>query len=267
MATYVVGDVQGCYEPLRRVLDHVGFDPEHDQLWSVGDFVNRGPASLDVLRYFQQLGDAFVGVLGNHDLHLLAVMFGTRKPRGSDTFDPVLAAPDTEQLREWLRRRPLAHHARGHLMVHAGVVPTWTVEGTLRYAQEVQLTLTGPDAADYLREMYGNQPDTFDETLSGSPRLRTITNVLTRLRFCDASGRMDFDHKAGAERPPPGMLPWFAHWERRTADVPILFGHWAALEGRASGKNVHALDTGCVWGNRLTLMRLDDHRRFEWPCG
>lgn len=266
MATYVVGDIQGCYDPLRRVLDRVNFDPDQDRLWSVGDLVNRGPASLQVLRYLHRLGESFVGVLGNHDLHLLAVMFGTRGVRRGDTLDAVLDAPDAESLRDWLLHLPLAHFESGHLLVHAGVVPAWDVQDTLRYAREVQTALTGAHASAYFQQMYGNEPDAFDEALSGTARLRTITNVLTRLRFCDASGRLDFENKAGPGAAPADMLPWFEHPTRRTAGTPIVFGHWASLKGQVSTPNVHALDTGCVWGDRLTVMRLETHERFECAC-
>ncbi len=266
MATYAVGDIQGCYDPLRRLLDEVHFEPEHDQLWSVGDIVNRGPSSLAVLRFLRELGGAFRGVLGNHDLHLLAVMSGAREVRRKDTLTEVLEAPDANELQHWLSQLPLAHHERGRLMVHAGVVPSWDLRQTLDRAQEVHDVLRSGDSRAFFEDMYGNDPDHFDESLHGTARLRTITNVLTRLRFCSADDRLDFDNKRDAAQPPPGMKPWFEHAHRKLSSVPILFGHWAALRGRVDAPNLFALDTACVWGHRLTALRLEDRLRFSCDC-
>ncbi len=266
MSTYAVGDIQGCYDPLRRLLDVTGFDPTHDELWAVGDFVNRGPDSLAVLRYLRDLGTSFRGVLGNHDLHLLAVLFGALELRKKDTLGSILEAHDATELRDWLRALPAAHYERGLLMVHAGVVPSWDLSQTLSRAEELHQVLRSDDPSWFFREMYGNRPDKFDESLAGPERLRSITNVLTRLRFCDADDRLDFDNKLGATHPPAGMLPWFAHPHRKLSSVPILFGHWAALRGAVDAPNLLALDTACVWGERLTAVRLEDGERFSCDC-
>jgi bis(5'-nucleosyl)-tetraphosphatase (symmetrical) len=266
VATYVVGDIQGCYDPLRRLLDSVHFDADTDRLWAVGDLVNRGPRSLEVMRFLRGLGERFTGVLGNHDLHLLAVHFGARPMRTKDTLSQVLAAPDRAELIDWLRNLPLAHHDRGLLMVHAGVVPDWTLTDTLDHAAELSAVLRGSEVRDFLTNMYGNTPDTFRPDLVGWPRLRVITNVLTRLRFCSAAGRLDLDSSDAPERPPPGMLPWYRHRTRKTREVPIVFGHWAALGGALHEPTLYALDTGCVWGQALTVLRLEDKKRFSCDC-
>ncbi len=268
MATYVVGDVQGCYQPLQRLLDRCHFDPERDQLWAVGDFVNRGPQSADVLRLFRTLGASFRGVLGNHDLHLLAVASGTRPMKRRDTLQDVLDAPDAAELLNWLRHQPLALYERGYLMVHAGVVPDWDLATTLQCARQLEAVVRGPDSREYFEVMYGDTPEAFHESLRGWHRLRVITNVLTRIRFCSADGRLDLECKKGPSEPPKGMLPWFAHAHRRTRDVPILFGHWAAARGdTGNSTNVFALDTGCVWGEQLTALCLEDQRLTRCECG
>lgn len=266
MAIYAVGDIQGCYDPLRRVLDRVGFDPDADVLWSVGDMVNRGPQSLEVLRYLRGLGAACKAVLGNHDLHLLAVMFGARPAKKKDTFDEILSAEDRSELQTWLRALPLAHYEHGTLMLHAGVIPSWTLSDTLEHAGNVQAALRGDQAQDFLRYMYGNTPHTFNDALAGWERLRVITNILTRLRFCAADGQLDLECAAAPGAGPEGMLPWYAHSARKTQQVPIVFGHWATLNGELDEPNLFALDTGCVWGNELTLMRLQDKQRISCDC-
>lgn len=269
MATYAIGDVQGCFDQLQRLLETLQFDPQRDRLWFAGDLVNRGPDSLAVLRFVRGLGETAVSVLGNHDLHLLAVAEGVRKPNRKDTLNAILEAPDREELLSWLRQRPLAYHeaAFPHLMVHAGIPPQWDVDDTLRLAHEVELILGGPDFAQFLHRMYGNFPSTWDEALSGFDRLRLITNYLTRMRFCSADGRLDLDNKEGPANANPGFAPWFRHAGRRSASIPILFGHWAALEGTSGISSVHALDTGCVWGGRLRALRLEDEQLFHCDCG
>jgi len=266
MSIYVVGDIQGCYDPLRRLLDQVSFDPIRDRLWSVVDLVNRGPRSLQVLRFLKSLGPAATAVLGNHDLMLLAVSLGVRRMRVRYTFGDVLSAPDLSELQQWLLGLPLAHYERDTLMVHAGVIPAWDVEDTLSHAGEVEAVLRSTEARDFLSYMHGDTPP-LDASSRGWKRLREITDILTRLRFCTADSRIDLTSKEGPEHAPPGMLPWYAHPQRRSRDTVIVFGHWAALGGKVSAPNLFALDTGCVWGDRLTALRLDDKQRFSCECG
>lgn len=272
MAIYVIGDIQGCYEPLRRLLASARFHPAHDRLWCVGDLINRGPRSLDTLRYLQDLGDSVTVVLGNHDLHFLSVHYGDARPERKHTLDELLAAPDCETLADWLRKKPLAHHEvletdRGekhYLMVHAGVAPQWTREKTLALATEVATELRGTSFREFLRHMYGNEPGRWDESLSGYDRLRVITNYLTRLRFCDARGNMNLPAKGPPTEAPDGYRPWY-EFEQLTPETEILFGHWAALQGATGRPGVHGLDTGCVWGRQLSMMRLPDHKVFSVP--
>ncbi len=268
MATWAIGDVQGCNAPLQTLLAQCGFDPAMDRLWFVGDLVNRGPDSLGVLRFVMGLGDRAVTVLGNHDLHLLAVAAGVRKASRKDTLLEILAAPDREQILDWLRHRPLAYRERGfpYLMVHAGVPPSWSVEDTLARAAEVEIALRGPRWTEFLGHMYGDHPDIWSDRLEGFERLRVITNCLTRMRFCTPEGHLDIANKGGANSANAGFAPWFSHPGRAAAGTPIIFGHWAALEGKADTEHVHALDTGCVWGSRLRAMRLEDGALVHCDC-
>ena len=268
MATYAIGDVQGCFEPLQRLLAACSFAPDRDRLWFVGDLVNRGPDSLAVLRFVKGLGEGAVTVLGNHDLHLLAVAAGVRWASRKDSLNAVLEAPDREELLAWLRGLPLAHREPGlpHLMVHAGVPPLWSTADTLARAAEVEQALRGPQCEGFLSHMYGNYPDIWSDDLQGWERLRVITNCLTRMRFCDAAGRLDLDNKGSPESANAGFAPWFSHRDRTAAGTPLVFGHWAALQGKADTERVHALDTGCVWGARLRAMRLDDGALFHCDC-
>jgi bis(5'-nucleosyl)-tetraphosphatase (symmetrical) len=270
MSTYVVGDVQGCYEPLCRLLEEIRFDSTHDTLVSVGDLINRGPDNVGVLRLVRSLGPKFLGVLGNHDLNFLAVEAGLRPLKGKDTTQDLLRSPEREHFVAWLCALPLARLHDGHLIVHAGVGLDWTVAQTLSYAGEVSVVLQGPQRLAFLKHMYGDQPDRFSESLIGFERLRVITNVLTRQRFCAADGRMDLDNKLGPDSAPAGMLPWFRHSGRVTQSVPLIFGHWAALDGHvddpSGALNVYPVDTGCVWGKSLTCLRLEDRRRFSCKC-
>jgi len=264
MAWYAVGDVQGCLDPLRRLLDGLGFDPQCDRLLGVGDLVNRGPASLETLRWLYGLGPAFDSVLGNHDLHLLAVAAGKRAPHAKDTLGPLLGAPDRDELLAWLRHRPLLIEARGFVLVHAGIPPQWSLAEAKSRAREVEQVLRdAPDAL--LGELYGDTPDWSPE-LGGAPRWRAIVNAFTRMRFCTASGALDLDTKTGPNQPPPGMLPWYAHPERRTRPVPLVFGHWAALDGADCGPNLFPLDTGCGWGRRLRLLHLETRCYHHTSC-
>jgi len=267
MALYLIGDVQGCDEALGRLLDTVGFSPSRDRLVVLGDLVNRGPASLAAVRRLMALGGSAQTLLGNHDLHLLAVSQGVRRPHRSDTLDDILDAPDRPALLDWLRQRPLALMERGWLLVHAGVLPAWSAADALELAHEVETVLQGPDWSAFLHGMYGNTPTRWADTLVGDDRLRVIVNAFTRLRFCSAGGEMEFKTKSAAATPPEGFMPWYAVPGRRTAEVPIAFGHWSTL-GRLMTPTLMALDTGCVWGGCLTAVRLDGDAvtPFELRC-
>jgi bis(5'-nucleosyl)-tetraphosphatase (symmetrical) len=255
MALYLIGDVQGCDAALGRLLAQLDFSPSRDTLYLLGDLVNRGPDSAAVLRRLMALGDAARCLLGNHDLSLLAVAHGVRAPHRNDTLDSVLLAPDREALLHWLRHQRLALQAHGVLMVHAGVLPSWTVAQTLALAAEVEAVLRGPQPGAFLAQMYGNQPDRWDDTLARADRLRVIVNALTRLRFCTPDGAMDLKTSGGLASQPPGHVPWFDVPGRRTADHMVAFGHWSTL-GLLLRPNLLSLDTGCVWGGCLSAVRL-----------
>ena len=267
MATYAIGDLQGCYEPLQRLLDLIQFDPANDHLWFCGDLINRGPQSLECLRFVKALGHRAITVLGNHDLHLLAIHFGYASSRGGDTLDAILAATDRDELMDWLRHQPLVHHdaALNWCMSHAGVPPMWSARKARRLAQEVEAVLQN-DCRSFFEHMYGNKPDLWDKHLRGQDRLRVIVNYLTRMRFIDTHGRLDLTTKEGAGAAPEGFMPWFEHPARKASDTRIIFGHWAALEGQAGTDNVWALDTGCVWGGTLTALKLETGERFQVPA-
>ncbi len=255
MAMYLIGDVQGCDDPLARLLKTLDFSPSRDTLYLLGDLVNRGPDSAAVLRRLMKLGPAAQCLLGNHDLHLLAVAHGVRKPHRNDTLGGILDAPDREAMLDWLRRQRMAMLENGCLMVHAGVLPQWTVEQTVAYAAEVQAVLGGPDCGEFLTQMYGNEPAQWAESLRGMERIRAIVNALTRLRFCTPQGLMEFTVKEGAEKTPPGFYPWFDVPGRATEGSLIAFGHWSTL-GWLERDDVLSLDTGCVWGGCLSALRL-----------
>jgi bis(5'-nucleosyl)-tetraphosphatase (symmetrical) len=258
MSRYAIGDVQGCYDELRALIERIGFSADRDQLWLVGDLVNRGLKSLEVLRFVKSLGDNAVVVLGNHDLHLLALAYGThRKRKSGDTLDAVLEAKDREALLEWLISRPLAHFdsEQGDLMVHAGVIPQWTVNDALAVSHAVQAAIQA-DARKLFDEMYGNKPECWSETLYGADRLRLGINVLTRMRICTADGCVDMEMKGKPEDAKAPFRAWFEHEERRSKDTRVVFGHWSAA-GYINKRNVVGLDTGCVWGAALTAFNLD----------
>ena len=270
MAVYLVGDIQGCDAALQRLLVEIGFSPGKDMLYVLGDLVNRGPDSPAVLRRLMNLGDAVQCVLGNHDLHALAVACGVRRPSRMDTLDLLLSAEDRDTLLQWLRRQSMAIWAHDVLMVHAGVLPQWSVAQTLALAQEVQDVLRGPGWVHFLREMYGNHPSAWDEGLAGVERLRVIVNALTRLRFCTAQGEMEFETKDGARSAPAGCMPWFEVPDRSSAAQTIAFGHWSTL-GWIEHPRLLSLDTGCVWGGCLTALELrhghpGGHRRVQVRC-
>jgi bis(5'-nucleosyl)-tetraphosphatase (symmetrical) len=265
MSTYAIGDVQGCYDQLQRLLGKIAFDPARDRLWFVGDLVNRGPQSLEILRFVKSLGSRAVTTLGNHDLHLLVVAEGVRKPHRTDTLDAVLAAPDRDELLAWLRHQSMMHAENGYAMVHAGLLPQWTVAQALALGREVEDALRGAAYRDFLRQMYGNQPARWRDDLSGYDRLRAITNAMTRLRLCTADGVMEFSHKIGLQNLPAGFMPWYDAPNRASRDAAIIVGHWAAL-GLVIRKDVLALDTGCVWGRSLSALRLDDRQIYQCDC-
>ncbi|SRR5690554_2564179 len=266
MTTYAVGDLQGCLQPLKRLLEQVDFNPEKDILWCTGDLVNRGPESLAALRFIYALGDACITVLGNHDLHLLAVAYGFAQCSKGDTLEEILSAPDKDDLLHWLRHRPLLHHEHGYTLVHAGIAPQWSLKEARSLANEVEAALRAENFTDFLANMYGNKPAKWKPTLSGHDRLRLITNYFTRMRFCTAKGKLDFKNKHTVDQAAAGTMPWFSVPDRAMADQRIIFGHWAALQGKSHTKNTYALDTGCVWGNKMTMMRLDDQSLFHTDC-
>ena len=268
MTRYAVGDIQGCLKPLQCLLQEVRFDPDRDQLWLVGDLINRGPQSLETLRFIRDLGECTKIVLGNHDLHFLAIYFGASTSGRSDTLAEILAAPDCPELVDWLLQQPLLYSdpSGDFHMSHAGIPPIWDLAQATRLAEEVATVLRGGAPEDFFHNMYGNQPAAWSEDLSGPERLRVITNYFTRMRFCNAAGELDLTSKlTTSER--QGFDPWFSFADRKTAGEQILFGHWAALEGNVDVDNVYALDTGCVWGRALTLMNLDTKKYHRCDCG
>lgn len=268
MTIYAIGDVQGCYAPLQRLLDSIAFDPANDKLWFTGDLVNRGPDSLEVLRFVKSLGDHQVTVLGNHDLHLLAMAHGFVRHARGDTLDAILTAPDRHELIEWLRNRPLVHvdQVRRVALVHAGLAPCWSLPKAIQLAVEVETVLRSDHPEALFAELYGNQPDQWSDQWKGAARWRCIINFLTRMRFCYDDGRMELEYKGTVADAPPGLMPWFKVPGRVPIEDAILFGHWAALGGQTNQPGLFALDTGCVWGNSLTALRLDDFKVFSVPC-
>lgn len=275
MTRYAVGDVQGCLEPLKCLLDDVNFDRHNDQLWLVGDLINRGPQSLETLRFVKSLGDCTRIVLGNHDLHFLAIHYRAMAPSQSDTFDELLAAEDRDELVQWLQQQPLMHSdPDGNFhMTHAGIPHVWTIEKAQQLATEVHQALTGNSANDFFQHMYGNTPNCWSDDLSGPSRLRVITNYFTRMRYCTADGTMDFDNKLStfdhtSDKPnEPVFAPWFSFMRGDQGQEKIIFGHWAALQGETHSDTIFALDTGCVWGRSLTLMNLETTALHSCDCG
>ncbi|SEM77672.1 Bis(5'nucleosyl)-tetraphosphatase, ApaH [Pseudomonas sp. ok272] len=269
MATYAVGDLQGCLDSLLCLLKRVSFDPQKDRLWLVGDLVNRGPQSLETLRYLYSIRESLVCVLGNHDLHLLAAGHNIERLKKSDTLREILDAPDGKELLAWLRQQKLLHYdeIRDIALVHAGIPPQWSLRKALKYAAEVEAALRDDNLfAPYLDGMYGNDPAKWDSDLKGVTRLRVITNYFTRMRFCTSEGKLDLKGKEGADTAPPGYAPWFTYKDRKTHGLKIIFGHWAALEGQCNEPGIFALDTGCVWGGAMTLMNVDTLERLSCPC-
>jgi len=262
MATYAIGDIQGCYDELRQLLKNINFKSDSDTLWFTGDLVNRGPKSLETLRFIKDLEDNAIVVLGNHDLHLLAVAYTETRPGRKDTLDEILKAADREELLNWLEHQPLLHtdNATHLTMVHAGIHPDWSIEKAQSLAHEVEAVLQSEQHINFYDHMYGNKPEIWSDGLQGWPRLRYITNVFTRLRFCHQNGALALGHKCEPGAQPEGLQPWFSMKNRTNGNDNIIFGHWSTLilaKGIQYG-NVHPLDTGCLWGGNLTAMRIDD---------
>jgi bis(5'-nucleosyl)-tetraphosphatase (symmetrical) len=259
MALYLIGDVQGCDSALQRLLDEISFSASRDTLYLLGDLVNRGPGSAGVLRRLMGFGAAVQCVLGNHDLHLLAIAHGVRKPHRKDTLNGILEAPDRQAMLDWLRwqRMAILEDVAGHevLMVHAGVLPAWTATKTIALANEVEAVLRSPDLGEFLHQMYGNASDRWENSLAGAARLRVVVNALTRLRFCTPEGQMEFNSSDGAGSAPAGYLPWFDVPGRKTANITVAFGHWSTL-GWLNRPDLLSLDTGCVWGGCLSALRV-----------
>ncbi len=264
MSTYVIGDIQGCFDELQMLLEIVQYDRSMDKLWFVGDLINRGRKNLATLEFIMEQEDAVV-VLGNHDLHFLACATSNKTPSRKDTFSDVLASPNLPAIIDWLRCRPLIHYAPdlGFAMVHAGLPPHWNLDQCLEHSAEVEQCLRGNNHDLFFAQMYGDEPDHWSNSLSGMPRLRMITNYFTRMRFSTAEGRLDLTHKA--TDCPEGFMPWFDFYHTENATT-LLFGHWAALEGMTNNPSVIALDTGCIWGRHLTTLRLEDRQFFSTPA-
>ena len=263
MSTYAIGDLQGCFEALQQMLERIEFNPAVDQIYLLGDLVNRGADSLAVLRWARL--HQIHAILGNHDLHLLAVAEGYAESLPGDTLRPILTAPDRDELLDWLRHLPLAASVSGYLLVHAGLLPQWTITQALMLAAEVEAVLHSDAYPLFLRDMYGNQPAVWHDDLTGIARLRIITNAMTRLRFCTPDGVMDYKAKGDPQHPPAGCLPWFHVPNRQSAGSPIVFGHWSAL-GLHLESDCIALDTGCLWGGQLSALRLEDRQVFQVEC-
>ena len=266
MADYALGDIQGCFDPLQRLLEKIKFDDQSDRLWFVGDLVNRGPDSLNTLRFIKNLPITPRITLGNHDLHLLCQLFlPNQQPKSDDTLTAILNAPDRDELGHWLRTQPLLQHDPdlNIVMTHAGIAPCWSLTEAKAYANELEAVLAGEHYLDFLTHMYGNTPHHLSEKISPIERLRVICNYFTRMRFCDANGHLELNHKGGPDNPPQNTYPWYAVPSRQVLTTDLVFGHWAALQGFCPIKNIYAIDTGCVWGGPLTALRLQDKQRFS----
>jgi bis(5'-nucleosyl)-tetraphosphatase (symmetrical) len=283
MSVYAIGDLQGCFDELQLLLEKINFDPTQDILWFTGDLVNRGPKSLECLRFVKSLDTHAVTVLGNHDLHLLAIAYADRQTSAGDTLDAILQAADRDELLNWLRQQPLLHYdpQLNFVLVHAGIAPQWDLPTAQNLAREVEAELRSVDLSPtlalphYAREgtrnfgtmllshLYGNEPACWDDSLTGTARWRCIINYFTRMRFCTAAGCLDLKYKGEIANAPTDLIPWFQIPTRKIQETKILFGHWAALQGKANEPNVFALDTGCVWGQSLTALRLDDLQKFS----
>ena len=265
VADYAIGDIQGCYQQLLQLLDKINFDTHNDRLWLVGDLVNRGPQSLDVLRFVQLLAITPVITLGNHDLHLLARAFGRIKVKQhDDSLDDILSAPDGLTLCHFLRKQKVLHHDKelNVVMTHAGIAPCWDLDKAKLLARELEKLLQGDDYLSFFDSMYGNLPDIWSDDLTGCDRLRLITNYFTRMRFCYPDGRLNLSYKGTIANAPKPLIPWFKVPNRKRLTQDVVFGHWAALQGQVDVSHLHAIDTGCLWGGDLTALRLQDKKRF-----
>lgn len=263
---YAIGDIQGCYRSLQRLLEHIQFNDRCDRLWFVGDLVNRGPASLEVLRFIKSLPIKPRITLGNHDLHLLSLLFDPKaKPHHSDTLHDIFTAPDRDELGHWLRQQHLLYCDLNLnvVMSHAGIPPIWDLLQAQTYAAELEAVLRSDEFSDFLIQMYGNKPDQWSNALTGIPRWRLICNYLTRMRYCYADGRLAFGYKKAIQGAPADYYPWYATPDRKAVESDIIFGHWAALDGVCPDARIHAIDTGCVWGRHLTALRIQDKARFS----
>lgn len=266
MSIYAIGDIQGCFDELLKLLDTISFNEQSDQLWFAGDLVNRGPKSLETLRFVKSLGDAAVTVLGNHDLHLLAASCAPKIAHKKDSLLPVLEAPDSGELIDWLRHRPLFHFNDDFCLVHAGLPPQWDFKKAQKMASLAEQALRGPDYQGFLKQMYGNKPNIWSPNLKGVSRLRFIVNCFTRMRYCDVNGRLDFVNSGPLGSQSKGLVPWFEAPKRKNADMRIIFGHWSTL-GYYEGPNCYAIDTGCLWGGQLTALKLGEQvERFSIDC-
>ncbi len=265
MPIYAIGDLQGCYQSFRQLLDLVQFDPSSDQLWLVGDIVNRGPDSLALLRFLKQAGDSTKIVLGNHDLHLLMVAEGFAKMTAGDTLQAILDAPDRDELLHWLRHQSLLHTEGDFVMVHAGLLPAWTIKQARQLAKEVEVALRQENFHEVFASLYGNKPNYWHDSLTSYERLRLIVNAMTRMRVCTTDGHIDFTYKGKETHVPTGYMPWFDVPNRASEHATIVCGHWSAL-GLKVRDNLIALDTGCLWGGKLTAIRLGDRKIFQVPC-
>lgn len=267
MADYAIGDIQGCFEPLKRLLEHIHFDDAEDKLWLVGDLVNRGPQSLEVLRFLKSLKIAPNITLGNHDLYLLNRLFCPKNEwiDKEDTLAPILKAPDGEELGHWLRNQSIICYSSelSVVMMHAGIAPIWDLEQALNLGAELESALRAPNFCALLSQLYGNEPKYWSDSLTGFERLRAITNYFTRMRFCDEKGHLLYDYVGTIVKAPPNYLPWFEVPNRKVIEPDLLFGHWAALMGHCPNPKLYALDTGCIWGGQLTALRLQDRKRFS----
>ena len=266
MATYAIGDIQGCYNELRRLIDVIKFNPAQDRLWFVGDLVNRGPHSLETLRFIKGLGESAVTVLGNHDLHLIATVVSLGKTGKKDTLGPILRAEDCDELIDWLRKQKLFYHNEEFCMLHAGLPPQWDFTQTKAMAAELEQVIGGDDYERFFRSMYGNKPLIWQDDLSKTEKLRFAVNCFTRLRYCSIGGELDFHHKDPLGSQPPHLVPWFQVPGRKSRGMRIIFGHWSTL-GYYQGNNVYSIDTGCLWGGQLTALKLDENpERISIDC-
>lgn len=268
MSEYAIGDIQGCFEPLLRLLDFIQFNERVDRLWFVGDLINRGPQSLEVLRFIKRLPLPARITLGNHDLHFLGKFFGDNDLKNhDDTLHDIFLSNDGEELAQWLRKQSILYHdeALNIVMCHAGIPPVWDLRQAKRYANELEQAILGPDYQNFFTHMYGNEPHAWSSDLSGMARLRLITNYFTRMRFCDNQGRLVLNYKGTIAQAPPNLFPWFSVPARQKIDADIVFGHWAALQGYSPDPKIFAIDTGCLWGGSLTALRLEDRKRFSVP--